>query len=71
MESEENIHEWEFSEPSHLVDLERIDFEVNNVPLIHAKMYMRELFKNAPIVYGRLKEWALQNDRLTWHAWYE
>ena len=67
----EEVYEWEFPEPSHLVDLERVDREVNSIPAVFAQIYMRKLFENAPIVYGRLKEYAEQNNRLTWHTWYK
>lgn len=66
-----DIYEWEFPEPSHLVDLERVCIEVNNIPAIHASMYMHTLFENAPIVYSRLKTWAAENNRMKWHTWYK
>jgi len=65
----ETIFEWEFPVASHLVDLERIDRELNSIPAIRAKRYLEELEKRAPLVYGRLKAWALKNNRLTWHKW--
>jgi len=67
----DDIYEWEFPEPSHLVDVERVCREVNDIPAIFAKMYMRKLFENAPIVYGRLKARAIENGRMKWHEWYE
>ena len=66
MEKIKEVYEWEFPEPSHLVDLERICVEVSNIPTVVALMYMEKLRINAPIVYARLKVWAKENDRMKW-----
>lgn len=65
----DDVYEWEFPEPSHLVNLERICMEVNNIPAIYAIVYMQKLFETAPIVYNRLKEWAIKNNKMKWHKW--
>ena len=67
----DDIYEWEFPKPSHLVDLERICMEVNGVPTFLALMYMRNLFEKAPIVYNRLKIWAIKNNQMNWHNWFD
>jgi hypothetical protein len=64
-----DIYEWEFPEPSHLVDLERVCREVSDIPFVTAQLYMNELHEKAPIVYGRLKEYALKTNQLKWHKW--
>lgn len=65
----EDIYEWEFIESSHLVDLERINVEVNAIPLGFALAYMENLKIKAPIVYGRLKEYAKKEDCIKWYNW--
>ena len=61
--------EWGFDVDSEEVDLERVCREVNDIPALVAKMYMRELYEKAPIVYDRLKGWAKENNRMSWHEW--
>ena len=65
------VYEWEFPEPSHLVDLERVCVEVSNIPTTLALMYMSKLKANAPVVYNRLKVWAKENSRMSWYSWKE
>ena len=70
MEKEEEIvWEWEFPEPSHEVDLERICREVSDIPVVVALAYMENLKIRAPVVYGRLKLWAKEKDLMTWYNW--
>lgn len=63
------MKEWNFQEDSEDVDLERICYETETVSAIIAKMYMETLRLNAPRVYARLKNWALENKRMTSYSW--
>ncbi len=63
-----DVYEWEFPEPSHLVDLERIHNELSGSGVIAVMQmaYLENLRKEAPIVYGRLMEWARVNKKMQW-----
>ena len=65
----EDIYEWKFPEPSHLVDIERVYREVNSIPAIVAHMYMGNLKAKAPIVFERLRIFAKEQNVMNWYAW--
>ena len=50
------MKEWRFEEDSDKVSLERIDFELDGVPVVMQIIYFHELKKNAPLVYERYRE---------------
>jgi len=58
------VYEWDFKEPSDEVNLEKIETELNNIPLIYGKLYLNELRKKAPIVFSRLVKLAKENNRM-------
>ena len=58
------VYEWDFKEPSDEINLERIEIELHNIPLIYGKLYLKELRKKAPIVFSRLVKWAKENNRM-------
>jgi len=63
-----DIYEWGFPEPSHLVDIERIYNELccSGQVAIAQIAYLENLRAKAPVVYGRLKEWAKENKKIQW-----
>lgn len=61
--------EWGFDVPSDQVNLERIVRELDGVVAMYAYSYIGELKANAPLVYRRLRDWAIANKRLIWVGW--
>ena len=64
-------YEWEFDKPSSEVDLNKICDQLNvlkktTINALIAFNYMEQLKIKAPVVYGRLTEYAKKNKVLTW-----
>ena len=64
-----DVYEWEFPEPSHLVDLKRVYDEMRDIPFIVARAYMANLKMKAPVVYERFKVYAQEENIMTWYKW--
>lgn len=64
----DDVYEWFFPEPSHLVDIKRIHDELcdGRMVAIVQMAYLESLREKAPIVYGRLQEWAKENKKMQW-----
>ena len=65
------VYEWGFEEPSESVDLERIyqELRTSGQPAIAQYVYMEQLKKHAPIVWGRLRDWAQARKVMNWVEW--
>lgn len=69
MTEEKDIYEWDFPVPSSQVDLERIAYECEYISTIMALIYLKSLREKAPVVFKRLKAWALKEKRMRYYDW--
>lgn len=65
------MKEWGFDVDSDQVDLDRIVSELEGLGMvaITQKLYIEKLRAEAPVVYGRLKEYCIERGLLKWVSW--
>jgi len=61
--------EWGFDVDSNDVNLDELCQEVSSEVTIAALAFMEQLPIKAPILYKRLKAWALETGKMSWYSW--